>query len=79
VDTVPKPKIQRSRKAGRRGHGEGSIRKRADGRWEATIDLGFDDGKRKRLSVYARTRREVVDKLDELRGQRSQGGVTRPA
>jgi hypothetical protein len=25
----------------RRGHGEGGIRKRPDGRWEATVDLGY--------------------------------------
>lgn len=73
METVPKPKTERAPRAGRRGHGEGSIRKRADGRWEATVDMGFVDGKRRRLSVYAKTRREVVEKLDELRAQRSQG------
>jgi integrase len=44
----------------RRGHGEGSIYKRKDGRWTASISLG--DGKRK--SFYGKTRKEVKEKLD---------------
>jgi integrase len=47
----------------RRGAGEGSIYRRADGRWEGRIDLGWESGKRKRKFVYAKTRREVADKL----------------
>jgi len=43
-----------------RGHGEGSIYKRKDGRWTASISLG--EGKRK--SFYGKTRREVKEKLD---------------
>jgi len=43
----------------RRGHGEGSIKQRPDGRWEARISLPA--GKRK--SLYGKTRREVQDKL----------------
>jgi len=42
-----------------RGHGAGTIKQRADGRWEAQLSL--PGGKRK--SVYGRTRREVQDKL----------------
>jgi len=34
----------------RRGRNEGSIFKRRDGRWEAQLDLGWQDGKRRRLS-----------------------------
>jgi integrase len=60
-------------KRGRRGAGEGSIFRRADGRWCAQIDLGFADGKRQRKLVYGSTRRAVQDKLDELRMQRKQG------
>ncbi|MCY3842726.1 MAG: tyrosine-type recombinase/integrase [Acidobacteria bacterium] len=51
--------------ATRRGRGEGSITKRADGRWMARVDLGWQDGKRRRKAVYGRTRREVQDKLRE--------------
>jgi integrase len=43
----------------RRGHNEGSIRRRADGKWEARLSL--PNGKRK--SLYGKTRREVQDKL----------------
>src|SRR5262249_27537688 len=49
----------RNKMSGRRGHGEGSIHKRADGRWAATIDLGWEDGRRKRKTLYGKTRREV--------------------
>lgn len=44
---------------GRRGHGEGSIYQRKDGRWTAAITL--EDHKRK--TFYGRTRKEVQDKL----------------
>lgn len=44
---------------GKRGNGEGSIRRRADGRWEARMAL--PDGGRK--SVYGETRAEVAGKL----------------
>lgn len=43
----------------RRGHGEGSIKQRADGLWEARISL--PDGKRR--SFYGKTRKEAQDKL----------------
>jgi integrase len=43
----------------RRGHNEGSIRQRPDGKWEARISL--PNGKRK--SFYGKTRRDVQDKL----------------
>ncbi|MGZ6363683.1 MAG: tyrosine-type recombinase/integrase [Ktedonobacterales bacterium] len=45
--------------AGKRGNGEGSIRKRADGRWEARIT--GSDGKPK--SLYGKTRAIVAAKL----------------
>jgi len=57
----------------RRGHGEGLIRKRDDGRWEARIDLGWRNGKRVRKSVYGRTRREVADKLHVLQDTKARG------
>jgi integrase len=48
---------------GRRGNSEGTITKRADGRWEARLSL--PDGKRK--SFYGRTRREVEHRLADAR------------
>ena len=43
----------------RRGHGDGSIYKRSDGRWAAGITL--EGGKRK--TFYGKTRKEVQEKL----------------
>ena len=43
----------------RRGHGEGSIYLRKDGRWAASISL--DGGKRK--TFYGKTRKEVQEQL----------------
>lgn len=53
----------------RRGKGEGGIRKRTDGRWEGTLQLGWGDGKRRRKFVYGRTRQEVQRKLAQARRQ----------
>lgn len=53
----------------RRGKGEGSIRQRPDGRWEARVDLGYEDGTRKQKSVYGKTRGEVVTKLRGVQRQ----------
>src|SRR5262249_35923865 len=52
----------------RRGRGEGSIVQRADGRWMARVDLGWQDGKRRSKAIYGRTRRAVANGLrDALR------------
>jgi integrase len=54
----------------RRVQGTGSIgKKRADGRYPASFDLGWQDGKRKRKTVYGRTRAEAAEKL--IQAQRS--------
>lgn len=52
----------------RRGNNEGSIRLRSDGRWEARASAGYDycTGKPKRISVYGKTKTEVIQKLREL-------------
>jgi integrase len=47
----------------RRAPGEGSITKRKDGLWAGMLDLGWQDGRRKRKFVYARTRAEAARKL----------------
>jgi integrase len=57
----------------RRGHGEGGIRHRSDGRWEGSIDLGWINGKRRRKFVYAKTRREIVEKLRTRRNELASG------
>jgi integrase len=48
----------------RRGRGEGTIRRRSDSRWEAIIDVGLDEnGRRRRRSIYGKTRGEVAERL----------------
>ena len=45
----------------RRGNNEGSIFQRKDGRWVATVTLGYDDnGKRVRKTLYGKTRTDVA-------------------
>ncbi len=51
----------------KRGDGEGSIFKRADGRWSAEVSLPWTNEGRQRKTVYGKTRAEVVAKLDNLR------------
>ena len=46
-----------------RGAGEGSIYRRADGRWVGAAHLGYVAGKRRRKVVYGKTRREVQEAL----------------
>ncbi|MGD0076617.1 MAG: hypothetical protein ABSD31_20150 [Candidatus Binataceae bacterium] len=57
----------------RRGNHEGAIYQRKDGRWEAKLDLAWQDGRRHRPSVYGRTRAEVADELTKLLRKRQQG------
>ena len=60
--------------ARRRGKGEGSVRERADGRWEVRIDLGRGlDGKRRQKSAFAPTQAEAIDKLRKLGGRAVDG------
>ena len=58
---------------GRRAHGEGTIYQRADGRWTAVIDLGFENGKRKRKQLYGKTQREVYEQLTAALREKDQG------
>jgi integrase len=63
--------------ARRRKHGEGGIRKRPDGRFEATVDLGLVDGKRTRRYFYAKTEREVIALLQDEQRKQVHGLSTR--
>ena len=48
----------------RRAKGQGTIRKRKDGRWEGWFNIGKDEnGKVKRISVTAKTKTECQEKL----------------
>jgi integrase len=60
--------------AKRRGHGEGSIHKRIDDRWEVRVDLGRGpDGKRRRKSAFAATQAEAIKLLKRLNGRAVEG------
>lgn len=62
------------RRAHKRGHGEGSVYQRADGRWVGSVMLGRrPDGKPDRPKAYGRTRAEVVRQLAELRRRQEEG------
>lgn len=50
-----------------RGQGEGNIRQRKDGRWEARYSIGVDSrGKPNRKSIYGNTRGEVAKELTKI-------------
>ena len=55
--------------AKQRGHGEGSIYQRSDGRWAASLTL---EG-RKRKTFYGKTRKEVQEKLRVALHEQKQG------
>lgn len=57
----------------KRGNSEGSIYKRADGRWCASVDLGHTNGRRRRRAFYGKTRQEVVNKLHAAQRQLADG------
>ena len=60
--------------AKRRGNGEGGIYQReSDGKWCASVDLGFVNGKRRRKVIYGKTRKEVADKLKALHRDQAVG------
>jgi integrase len=58
----------------RRGRGEGSISERTDGLWEAKVSLGYDgQGKRRRKTLYGKTKAEVQEKLRVLQNSEANG------
>jgi len=61
--------------AKRRPQGDGSITLRADGRWQARVDLGIVGGKRVRKSVYGKSRKDVADKLRDALGRKARGAL----
>ena len=56
-----------SKKALRRGHNEGNIRQRTDGRWEVRLSAGIDykTGKPRRTSTCCNTRQEAITILQQ--------------
>ncbi len=56
--------------AQRRKKGNGTLRKRTDGRWEGRAIVGYDEeGQAQTKSVLAKTRTECLEKLKELQEQ----------
>jgi integrase len=47
----------------RRGQNEGSIHRRKDGRWVASVSIGWKNGQRQRKHFFANSRGEVAEKL----------------
>nr|WP_018086887.1 site-specific integrase [Desulfurispora thermophila] len=67
--------------AGKRGHGEGTIVKRPDGRWMAQISIGADPstGKPKRMTKYFKTRKEAQEWLARVQHEQVTGAFVEPA
>jgi len=57
-----------ARKSNRKAHGEGTIRQRVDGAWEARYTSGRDPktGKQVQKSIYGKTQEEVLRKLQKV-------------
>jgi integrase len=77
------PRTPRARERGapaltpaRRGKGEGAIYQRADGRWVASLTVSTPGTKRKRRTLYGRTRKEAQIKLRRAMRERDQGVQT---
>lgn len=66
--------------AKKRGNHEGTIVKRKDGRWMASITLGRDPatGKLKRAYFYGKTRQEAADQLATAMSDLSRGAFVAP-
>jgi integrase len=61
----------------RRGRSEGSVYKRGDGQWTASVSLGFDEkGKRIRKVVYGQTKTEALEKLRQVQTDHALGRLT---
>lgn len=58
----------------RRGRQEGTIYQRQDGRWTGMLDLGWEQGRRRRKSYYGSTRAEVREKMTRALGEVQRGG-----
>jgi integrase len=60
-------------RAGRRLNGEGSVTRRADGRWMGRFYAWTTTGTQKRITVYGRTRKEATEKMREAQEHNRQG------
>lgn len=53
----------------KRHNGEGHVRQRADGRWEAILTYADANGARKRISFYGKSAEDALAKFDAGRGR----------
>ena len=69
-----------AKKATRGVHGNGTIRQRSDGRWEARYTVGRDPGTGKQVqrSIYGSTQKEVALKLRQITTEIDEGTYTEP-
>lgn len=60
-------------------HGDGTVRQRKDGYYEARVSLGYDkDGKRIRKSIYGESEAEVIKAKNKLLAQYGMGVMAQP-
>ena len=60
--------------AKRRAKGEGAVFKCKDGTWQGAVTLGFStEGTQKRHTVYGKTQREVLEKLEAVKRRLTNG------
>lgn len=62
-----------------RAHGEGTLRKRSDGRWEGRIITGYDKkGKPVTRYFYGKKQKDVTAKMDEVKAELCMGKYIEP-
>lgn len=76
-DADERAPVRRGRRARKRGNGEGTITRRADGRYVAALYVDRPDNTRGRKWIYGRTRAEVAGELARL-AQRVDAGAVVP-
>jgi integrase len=57
----------------KRGNGEGSIYRDAEGRWTAAVSLGYRNGKRRRKVIRSATRTVVAERLKKIHRDEQMG------
>lgn len=63
---------------GKRANGQGTVYKRADGRWEARlVYVDPDTGQRERVAVYSKTQKAALAELKKVRGRVEDGKPAR--
>ncbi len=60
---------------GKRGNGEGSISRRKNGGWSAQYVVYTSEGRKKRKTLYGKTRKEAADRLAKALSDRGDGLV----